>query len=206
MASSTAFWNWMAKRYSKTPISNLASYHATLERTRSHLDSEMRVIELGCGTASTAIELAPHVAHFTGTDFSEKMIEIGRAKAKKTGITNLTLEVADANATNVHIYDVVLAHNILHLVPSVAETLAHIATLLPEGGVFISKTPCLGPQRIVLGPIRLILRLIPGAPRPHFLYSADLEDDIRAAGFEIDESGQYPKGQGAHYVVARKVT
>ncbi len=206
MANPAAFWNWMAKRYSKTPISNLVSYNATLERTRSHLHDQMRVIEIGCGTGSTAIELAPKVGHITATDFSEKMIAIGQKKARKAGIDNIAFEVADATAPNVNIYDAVLAHNILHLVPDVAATIAHAASLLSEGGIFISKTPCLGPQKLVLSPIRFILRLIPTAPRPHFLHVDELEQEITAGGFEILESGKYPKGQGAHYVVARKIT
>ncbi len=204
MAHSAAFWNWIAKRYSKTPISNMVSYAATLERTRTHLDELMRVIELGCGTGSTAIELAPKVAHLTATDFSEKMIEIGRKKAAKAGVDNVTFEVADVNAANVNIYDAVLAHNILHLVPDVGATLTHVASLLSDGGIFISKTPCLGPQKMFLTPIRYILGFIPAAPRPHLLHAVDLEADITHAGFEIIESGQYPKGQGAHYIVARK--
>lgn len=205
MANPAAFWNWMAKRYSKTPISNLVSYAATLERTRSHLHDEMRVIEIGCGTGSTALELAPYVGHVTATDFSEKMIEIAKKKAKKAGVVNVTFEVADANAINVNIYDVVLAHNILHLVPDIGATIAHARSLLSEGGLFISKTPCLGPQRYFLAPIRAILRFIPMAPRPHLIFAEQLEDAIRAAGFDIVESGQYPKGQGAHYVVARRM-
>lgn len=204
MRKPASFWDWMAKRYAKTPIANMESYTATLDRTRSHLTSDMRVIEIGCGTGSTAIELSPAVAHYTATDYSEKMIAIGKAKADHAGIGNITFEVADADATNTNIYDAVLAHNILHLVPDIDVTAAHAAGMLPIGGLFISKTPCLGPKKWLLMPITFAIRMIPNGPRPHLLFTKDLETMIVAAGFEILESGQYPKGQGAHYVVARK--
>ncbi len=41
-------------------------------------------------------------------------------------------------------YDAVLAMNLLHLVPDIDATLARAREMLSPGGLFISKTPCLG--------------------------------------------------------------
>ena len=45
-------------RYAKARISDPAGYEAGLERVRSHLGPEMRVLEMGCGTGMTARKLA----------------------------------------------------------------------------------------------------------------------------------------------------
>ena len=66
------FWNKAAGKYSKNPISNMEAYQASLDRTKHWLTQDMRVLELGCGTGSTAIDLKDHAGHILGTDFPQK--------------------------------------------------------------------------------------------------------------------------------------
>ena len=54
MVSSEAFWDGVADKYAKTPIPDEADYAYTLERVRAHLKPGDRVLEIGCGTGSTA--------------------------------------------------------------------------------------------------------------------------------------------------------
>ncbi|MGD1860116.1 MAG: hypothetical protein ACFB0E_09115 [Leptolyngbyaceae cyanobacterium] len=44
--------------------------------TRSYFRSDMQVLEIGCGTGSTAILHAPHVNHIRAINFSANMIAI----------------------------------------------------------------------------------------------------------------------------------
>ena len=76
MPTSEGFWNKTAEKYAATPIKDMASYEETLTRTRGYLGPEDNVLELGCGTGTTALKLAPSVAHLTGSDISEGMIAI----------------------------------------------------------------------------------------------------------------------------------
>ena len=49
------FWNFIAKKYSKDKIVNMKGYEHTLKETKKYLSKEKKVLELGCGTASTAV-------------------------------------------------------------------------------------------------------------------------------------------------------
>ena len=57
------FWNKLADRYSRRPISDEATYEKKLEITRQYFRPDMEVLEIGCGTGTTAIAHAPYVKH-----------------------------------------------------------------------------------------------------------------------------------------------
>ena len=61
MQETMKFWDGIAEKYAKRPISDMAAYEYTLGRTRSYLKPEDQVLELGCGTGSTALLLAGDV-------------------------------------------------------------------------------------------------------------------------------------------------
>ena len=65
IGTATRFWNWNAERYARQAIADEASYQKKLAITQSYLTPDMRVVEFGCGTGSTAIVHAPKVK--TGT-------------------------------------------------------------------------------------------------------------------------------------------
>ena len=81
MDQSTKFWDRIADRYSKQPIADEAAYEKKLRITREYFRPDMEVLEIGCGTGSTAIVHAPYVKHIQAIDLSSKMIEIAHAKA-----------------------------------------------------------------------------------------------------------------------------
>ena len=70
MQDATLFWDRIAPKYAKSPVRDQQAYEATLARTRSYLGAEDKVLELGCGTGSTALILADAVAEYTATDLS----------------------------------------------------------------------------------------------------------------------------------------
>ena len=86
------FWDKIAERYSKKPVADEAAYQKKLEVTRSYFHFEMKVLEFGCGTGSTAIAHAPYVKHILAIDISSKMIEIARAKAAADKVKNVTFK------------------------------------------------------------------------------------------------------------------
>ena len=204
------FWDRAAPRYARQPIADLDAYEHTLIRTAEHLDERMRVLELGCGTGTTALRLAGQVAHLTGTDISPGMIEIAREKVAAHATANVEFAAADI-ATGRGLArlrpDAVLAFNVLHLVRDLDGALARIAALLPPGGIFVSKTPCLGGLGPVSAGFRVMIgamQLVRKAPFVGFVSTGDLERGIERAGFEIVERGDFPKRPPRHFVVARK--
>lgn len=63
MDRSEKFWDKIATRYSKKPVADEAAYQKKLQITQEYFRPDMEVLEIGCGTGSTAITHAPHVKH-----------------------------------------------------------------------------------------------------------------------------------------------
>lgn len=208
--TSPAFWDKIAAKYASDPVRDESAYQHTLERTKSYLLPSDHVLELGAGTGSTAILLAPGVGHITASDYSANMLEQARAKPEVAALKNLTFvqaDVFDPILTD-RSYDAVLAHSLIHLVPDTPKLLDHINGLLKPGGMFISKTACLGGRGWVLRLIRMVIpiaKLLGKAPFVNVFSPHELQEMVRAAGFDIVETGDYPAGPPpAHYIVAKK--
>ena len=207
-AGGAAFWDRIADRYAARPISDAAAYDRAIERTRAHLRSEDHVLELGCGTGTTALRLAGAAARIEATDFSARMIEIATGKARAQGVDSVVFAQADLTdpAAAPGPYDVVLAFNLLQLMPDLPAALGLIAARLKPGGLFISKSVCLGEPgwrraRIVVG----ALRFFGVVPPLRFLRIDALDAAIEAAGFEIVERGVFPERPPGRFLVARRV-
>ncbi len=201
-----AFWDRIAPRYSKRPITNMEAYETTMARTESYLKGSDRALELGCGTGSTALRLAANVAEYTGADISAGMIAIANAKVSDRADGNLDFVQAgvEADTFNSQSYDVVLAFNLLHLLPDPEAGLAVIRDLLPVGGLFISKTPCIG-AKWYFRPLIAVMQALGKAPHVLFLRVPELDRIVTKAGFEIVETGLYPPSGPSRFLVARKV-
>lgn len=211
-ASQARFWDKTARKYAATAIADTEGYERTLARTAELLPSTSRVLEIGCGTGTTALRLAPGVSNYLATDVSPEMIAIGREKAAEAGLLQPFFEVASPEdlAEDSGPFDAILAFNLLHLIRERAETLARLYGFLKPGGLFISKTPCLGDMNpFVSTALRLAvpaMQLVGKAPPVFFFTSATLERDIEAAGFQIVERERHgsEKNDIRLYLVARK--
>lgn len=206
MLSDAAFWDRIAPKYARDPIADMAAYELTLERSLSYLSPEDRVLELGCGTGSTALRIAPHVKHILATDISREMIAIAKAKDAASG--NVEFEALGvAEALRGAEADAILAFNLFHLLAEAPACFAQLHAALRTGGLFISKTPCLAdeslPKRAAFRVMIPAMRLVGKAPSfvRHYTRTG-LEAEIEAAGFEIVETLDAPAL--SRYIVARK--
>lgn len=205
MQSDRNFWDKVADKYAASPIKNMEAYERTMERTRSYLSTDQDVLEVGCGSGSTALLLAPHVKHMTATDISMRMIEIGEDKARDQKAQNVTFRRAalPGAAFAPDSFDTILCYNTLHLVTDLPAVLQNLRGALKPGGVFVSKTVCLAEQsRLWAVPIWL-MRLVGKAPYVRMLTFDAIERAVAAEGFEIVETGTYP-APFSRFVVARK--
>lgn len=175
------FWDRMARRYAAARIADEAGYERTLARTQMLLPPAARVLEIGCGTGTTALRLAPACARYRATDVSPGMIAIARDKLAAQPVPALQFVLADADSPLAAAdapFDAVLAFNVLHLVDDLDATLASCAAALRPGGVLICKTPCLHEMNPLIPRLALPLaRLLRLAPTVHSLR----EDDLTAA-------------------------
>jgi SAM-dependent methyltransferase len=199
-----AFWNRIARRYAAMPMRNPDAWEETLTRVTAQLSNGDRVLELGCGTGSTALRLAPLVAAYTVTDDAAEMVALTTERGAETPTLHpLHARPGDGSLPQGP-YDAILAFNLLHLLPDLPAALSEAHALLKPGGLLITKTPCLGGRYRALWPVVAALRLFGKAPPLRFLTPAALERAITAAGFTIEARDDLPRKPPSRFVIARR--
>ena len=210
MQQAESFWDNAAENYAKSPIDDIEAYNYTLDRTRTYLSSTDTVLEVGCGTGSTALLLAGNVKRIVASDISAKMISIATKKAQDEGISNVEFVAADLfdDVLSEGQYDALLALNLLHLIEDTSEAIGRIHRLLKPGGTFISKTVC-KPDKGAPLKFRFLRLIVPvmqmlgKAPFVRFMAVDEFERLVTSHGFKILEAGNHPAP--SRYIVAQKI-
>lgn len=203
------FWNRTARKYARDPIADLQGYEKTLQRVQGLLSPGSEVLEIGCGTGSTALRLAPGVRRMVATDVSTEMIAIAREKLAAQPVPSLEFRIADADALQAMSpsFDAVLAFNVLHLVDDLPGALRSAVDALKPGGLLISKTPCLLEMNPLIPWLALpLMRALRMAP-PVLCFSAkQLREAQARQGLEIVSVEWHAFGRKDFrpFIVARK--
>jgi len=210
MQQNVQFWDNTAAKYAKSKVGDPAAYETTLARARSYLKASDHVLELGAGTGTTALHLAPAVAQYTVSDVSPAMLDIARDKIFNACASNIDLALGDVSEAPRGPFDVVCAFNLLHLIEDLDGALSHIQKMVKPGGLFISKSIC-EPEEGAGWKFRVLRKLIPlmqmlgKAPFVAFRTIAEFEQQVTDAGFEILETGNYPAKPPSRFIVARRL-
>jgi len=208
-ARKARFWDRLARKYAADPIADMAGYEATLRRVQGLLTVEQQVLEIGCGTGSTALRLAPFTRKLLATDVSSEMIAIAREKLAAQPVPQLSFAVADADAPMAHPgqYDAVLAFNLLHLVTDLDHALALAIQALRPGGLLISKTACISEMNPLIPYLALpLMRAIGKAPKVLCFDAEALQAAMVRQGLElvaVERHGTQGKDIRV-FIVARK--
>ena len=203
------FWDRIARKYAADPIADMPGYEATLRRVQGLLTAEMNVLEIGCGTGSTALRLAPFTRRLLATDVSAGMIAIAREKLAAEPVPQLAFALADADAPAIGPgdYDAVLAFNLLHLVSDLDQALALAVQALRPGGRLISKTACVAEMNPLIRWLAIpVMQAIGKAPHV-LLFDADtLQAAMVRQGLVIEAVERHgTRGKDIRvFIVARK--
>jgi SAM-dependent methyltransferase len=106
-------------------------------------DGATTVVDLGCGTGTFAIAIAPHVKRVVAVDVSPAMVAYLRQRAAVAGIDNIN--VVEAGFLSYRHdgmpADVVYTRNALHQVPDFHKgvALARVAAILRPGGTLLLR-------------------------------------------------------------------
>ncbi|OAQ73948.1 UbiE/COQ5 family methyltransferase [Pochonia chlamydosporia 170] len=209
-ASDKAFWDKSAKSYSKSKVSDQPGYERTLNLSKSYLNKTDKVLELGCGTGSSAFILAPSAAKYLATDISSEMIKIANEKHEaQDQVPGLEFRVATAEdvAKDGLKFNAVLGYNYLHLLHDPWGTVRTVRDMLEDGGLFISKTACLMDMNPLMRWVLLpVMQVVGKAPHVDSFTGGELRKRIEEAGFEIllDEVHASKGDDGRPFIVARK--
>ncbi len=200
-----SFWDRIASKYAKKPIADLDAYEAKLALVRSELKASDRVFEIGCGTGTTALKLAPCVQHYTGTDLSHAMVVIAEDKLTCDSPQNITFRQGSAtDLVEGRPFDAVFAFSLLHLVDDIPTVLTRIRENLNPGGLFIAKTECLKDRSRFLRALVPLLTAVGIAPKVLSLSSEDLHEYLTDAGFEVEQTRFFGRQTTSPVMVARR--
>jgi arsenite methyltransferase len=187
VTTDAAFWNHLAEKYARQPVANPAAFERKIAITKSLMSPSDAILDIGCGTGSLALRLAPCAAIVHGLDLSSEMIRIARDKASAAQVTNVTFVVGSFDDSFAAFEDESLrgicAYSLLHLADDLPAALRRIFRLLTPGGFFVSSTPCLGGSWVPYGPLLWLMRAVGKAPTVKIFSKRALEGEVSRAGF-----------------------
>ena len=140
---SAAYWNRLASRYDTT-MRVLGGPLPLVGRWASAaVGATDAVLEVGCGTGLITVQLAPKAGSLVATDYAEAMVEATARRCSQLGL-NVHCTRADLTALDfkAQTFDVVVAANVLHLVPNVEQALAELRRVLRPNGRLVVPTYC----------------------------------------------------------------
>jgi ubiquinone/menaquinone biosynthesis C-methylase UbiE len=99
--------------------------------------ADWQVLDVATAAGHTAFAFAPHVAHVTATDLTPEMIPVATKVAEEKGITNVTLESADAEALPYAdaTFDLVTCRIAPHHFPHIDRFISEAVRVLRAGGI-----------------------------------------------------------------------
>jgi SAM-dependent methyltransferase len=100
------------------------------------LEPEMIVLDVACGAAHAAEQVAPHVRQVVGVDLTPALLEVGADRLRAAGIANVLLE--EGNAAQLPFldasFDLVMCRGSLHHFADSPGAVAEMARVCRSGG------------------------------------------------------------------------
>lgn len=207
MTTAAPFWDKIAEKYAAKPVKNAAAFERKQAITREHLRPESKVVEIGCGTGSLALDLSPFAGHIHAVDISAEMLRIANEKKQARGVANVTFHQGTLDGPDTFqpgSFDLALAYSILHLVPDRLHVLRSLWGLLKPGGSFISSNVCLGDTWLPYGPLISVARWLGKAPVVHSYDRETIVREMRAVGFAHIQPRDVGTEKTIAFIIARK--
>jgi ubiquinone/menaquinone biosynthesis C-methylase UbiE len=158
-----------------------------------------RILEIGCGSGTTAVALAQQGFSLTALDIAEGMLASARECAIQAGVEDrVDLGLGDAHNLRFaeNCFSAVLAIGVLPWLPSVSEPLREMARVLRPGGYLITTVdnrgrldrlidPVKWAHPFTIGLLRRLGWLAPAKAAPSYLVSIrNFDRQLQQAGLE----------------------
>lgn len=166
-----------------------------LDWIRQYADLNGRsVVDIGCGGGILAESMAAAGADVTGIDMAEGPLAVARLHQVESGASvdyrqSTAEELAAADAGQ---YDIVTCLEMLEHVPSPAQIIASVHTLLRPGGLACFSTINRNPKSFVFAIVgaEYVLKLLPAGTHEYrkFIRPSELDSWARDAGLELKAS------------------
>lgn len=207
MRADAKFWDGAAEKYAKRPVGDPDAFERKKAITRDHLTAESTVLEIGCGTGTLALEMAPFARQIHAMDVSAEMIRIADEKKAARSAGNVTFHqgtLDEASRFEPESFDAAWAYSVLHLVDDRRRALRTLFELLKPGGTLISSNVCLGSTWVPYGPLITLLRWLGKAPVVHVYDRETILREMREAGFVNVEERDVGAQRMVAFIVAQR--
>jgi len=149
-------WNW------ETPAGK-ERWNRRVEMLISHIEPEMKVLEVGCGTGSLTKELQKKQATILAIDISPELLEVAKKRVKGSNVTFLV-----GNAYNLvfedNTFDTIVGMSVLHHL-EVDKALGEFYRGLKQGGtIYFTEPNMLNPQIAIQKNVPFIKKLMGDTP------------------------------------------
>ncbi len=138
--SEREYWDQLAKRYDASLGPLGRPMIRAVKQVAEAAQGTDSVMEVAAGTGLFATTLAASANKVIATDYSGAMVEQLERKIDEAGLTNVRYEQADIYSLpyDPGIFGVVVAANVLHLVPDYPAALDAIRKTLKPGGLLVT--------------------------------------------------------------------
>ncbi len=184
MKKDKQFWNKKANHYERfIKLFNKKAYDLMYQFIKDSLSKDMHALEVGTGTGLVARQIADKIETLEATDFSEEMITVAQNTTHPSNIHFSCADIFDLPFEN-HQFDVVIASNILHIIPHPERAIQEIRRVLKPNGYLIAPT-FLWQETSFIGNILQFLMLKKQFPLQTNWNEQTYKDFIENNGFSI---------------------
>jgi len=168
-------WNW------ETPAGRIR-WARRVKMLTGHLNQELNVLELGCGTGYFTRELAVTGARITAIDISPDLLEVARAKCS---CRNVQFEVQNAYAMTFpnETFDSVVGSSVLHHLEIEAALKEIRRVLKPGGSLYFTEPNMMNPQIAVQKNLSAIKQRLGDSPDETAFFRWPLRRRLERSGF-----------------------
>lgn len=137
-----SFWDRWARFYDLAEWTNRRVNHRAVRRVAQLVPPGAAVLDCAAGTGEFSLAAARTAGSVLCTDLSQPMLDRAAAKARRAGVDNITFAIRDLTALPEadRSFDVVLAANVLHLLPKPEEAVGELWRVTRVGGRLILPT------------------------------------------------------------------
>lgn len=138
----SSFWDRVAGLYDLAERTNRKVNSAAAGRVAELIPEGALVLDCAAGTGEFSLAAAKRAKEVLCTDLSQAMLDRARAKARRAGAGNIRFAVRDMTALpdGDGSFNVVIAANVLHLLPDPEQAVRELWRVVRPGGKLILPT------------------------------------------------------------------
>lgn len=202
-----AYWNKRSEIFDTQILKTYEdAYRRTIDNTKKYLKKSDNVLDIGCGTGVTTIELARSVSEMTAVDTAPEMLRQAREKAKGENVGNIHFIQGDIFMEELKpgTFDVVMIFNVLLYMEEQDAAMKRVYELVKPGGYLSVAADCLK-YSFTKEALRKWYRSRTGRmPFVEFYTPESLKRLVLSHGFKIAETEKLFRRPVNYFLVGKK--